>query len=193
MIFHPFKCVYVQAPKCASTSVMTAFGLDWYHPDAHLLNDITSYNYAHLVPTYFRFSTVRNPFDRLISGWKYCGFTKHRSLLDVLKNLPRPLPVPSDPRDPHTEFGAYHHIVRTQRSRLFSGEKLEVHFLMRYETLQDDFDLVCDLVGKPKCVLPRENNSERRPYQEHFEHEPEALEIASQLLREDLLTFNYQY
>ena len=193
MIFHQHRCIFVQPPKCAGTSVMKSFGLDWNHPDAHLMNDVSSEEYRTTLLDYFRFSAVRNPFDRLISGWKYCDFTKNRPLLDVLRNPPRPLPTPADPRDPHTEFGAYHHIVRTQYDKLFSDGVLGVSFLMRYENLQADFDHVCYLVGKPECTLPHENRTQHEPYQKYLDHDPEAREIAERLFQVDLETFGYHY
>jgi hypothetical protein len=55
---------------------MKAFGLNWDNPDSLRMNpdthrDDQTLNDLDTLPTYFRFSTVRNPFDRFISGWKY--------------------------------------------------------------------------------------------------------------------------
>jgi hypothetical protein len=214
MIFHQYHCILIQNPKTAMTSILTALGLNWNHPDVLLANNITDPIYPPtaipqygITParttasSYLRFSTVRNPFDRLISGWKYCGYTKHRPLLDVLKNPPgfylTPEMLAFLPHlrgSPDTEFGAYWHIFTTQHSRLFRPDgSLGVSFLIRYETLQEDFDRLCDLIEKPRCVLPHENRTERRPYQEYFDHDPEAKEIAERLFRIDLDSLGYHY
>ena len=41
------------------------------------------------VKSYFKFTVVRNPWDRFISGWKYLKSTRDRSVEDVLNNLPK--------------------------------------------------------------------------------------------------------
>ena len=193
MIFHQHHCIFVMIPKCASTSIMKSFGLDWNHPDAHLLNDASADDYRPTLPTYFRFSTVRNPFDRFISAWKYCNFTKHRSLVDVVKNLPHQIQPTCTP-DVDCEDFAYHHLVPPQHARLFDRNKqLAVNFLMRFENLQEDFDRVCDLIGRPRSVLNHENHTARLPYQAYFDDGPEARELVERLFRADLDAFGYHY
>lgn len=197
MIAHLHHCIFIPTPKCATTSIMNALGFGpdpWNHPDAHLIATVAEAENAPELASYFRFSSIRNPFDRFISGWKFCEVTKHRSLLDVIRNLPCPYPVPDDRLDPTTEYSAYYHLVATQKSRLFkSNGDLGVNFLVRYETLQRDFDHVCDLIGMPRCTMPHDNMTQRMPYQEYFDRCPEARETVERIFREDLDTFGYHY
>lgn len=44
-------------------------------------------------PDYITVAIVRNPWDRFISGWRYCRSTRKRSLKEVLKNLPSDKPM----------------------------------------------------------------------------------------------------
>ena len=191
MIFHSHQCIYLSVPKTGSTSIMKAFGLDWSHPDSQLM--IHAQDDLNSLPTYFRFATIRNPFDRFISGWKYCDFTKDRSLMDVLTNLPvRELSTKDNDRK--TEDFAYRHITITQKMRLFDlNDKLVTNFLVRYENLQSDFNLLCDMISKPRCVLSHENATKREPYRQYFDTEPEAKKLAEEYFHEDLEVFGYCY
>jgi hypothetical protein len=81
------NCIFVHQRKSAGTSIKTLF------PDATgEFNDGVLDKQWYLdprVPKSFKFTVVRNPWDRFISGWKYCISTRYRELEDVLLNLPR--------------------------------------------------------------------------------------------------------
>src|SRR5439155_3241285 len=72
VICHAYNCIFVHQRKCAGISIIRAFGLDPSIPDWHFMNDgALSAEYTLAPPGYFRFSVVRNPWDRFVSGWKY--------------------------------------------------------------------------------------------------------------------------
>ena len=89
MIDHRHRTIFIHQRKCAGSSIIEAFqtrrhSLEW---DAY--NDgVLTLNWSWRDRSYFVFSAVRNPFDRLVSGWKYLKGTRERTLLDVLKNPP---------------------------------------------------------------------------------------------------------
>ena len=97
MISFPHKTIFIHIPKCAGQSVEETFlndiGLDWYKhrhlfgcfkkpstwsnnfPDR--LAHLTAYEYFDLdfinketFYQFYRFSIVRDPFDRVVSAWK---------------------------------------------------------------------------------------------------------------------------
>jgi hypothetical protein len=58
----------------------------------------------------------------------------------VLANLP-------------SEGHDYRHLTRPQHTILYDEQgRLVVDYLIRFESLQQDFDRVCDLIGKPRRV-----------------------------------------
>ena len=61
-----------------------------------------------------RFSVVRNPYDKAISGWRYCRTTQRRSLADAL-------------RDPPTQAYSYHDCPSTFCRTLFQIERAALH------------------------------------------------------------------
>jgi hypothetical protein len=184
MISHKFKCIYIHQRKTAGLSIISSFDLNRKDPDWHLLND------GHLSPEYdalndtlswyYKFTTVRNPFDRFVSGWKFLAATRDRPLEDVLHDPPR------EGRD-------FRHLTRQQTAIVVNGEgRLIVDFVIRYEDLQAGYDHVCDIIEKPRMILPVVNTTTRnRDYRTYFNAKTRAL--AEELFRDDLTTFGYEF
>lgn len=181
-----YRCIFIHQRKCAGTSIIEAFGIrarSFFHhqnPAWHLYNDgVLSPEWAGR-PQAFIFSVVRNPYDRLISSWRYLSSTKDRPLLDVLVNPPR-------------DGSAYRHLTRQQVAALRdTSGGLVTDMLMRFETLQADFDEVCDRLGKRRVELPKTNASQREvSYKQYFN--AETRKLAEALFRDDLEAFGYDF
>jgi Sulfotransferase family len=131
-------------------------------------------------PQAFVFSVVRNPYDRLISSWQYLSRTKDRPLPDALSNPPQ-------------EGSAYMHLTRQQIVTLQDeGGGLVTDKIMRFESLQADFDDVCDRLGKRRVTLPKTNASQREVnYRQYFN--AETRKLAEALFRNDLEAFGYDF
>jgi hypothetical protein len=92
VISHRHRCIFVHQRKSAGTSVKAMFPdvaeadrgrfnegvlAPWWDPSDPTIRD------------YFKFTVIRNPWDRFVSGWRHCASTRRRPILDVLGNLPR--------------------------------------------------------------------------------------------------------
>jgi len=182
MISHEHKCIFIHQRKCAGVSIIHSFGITSpENPDWHFMNDgVLSHDYHVRPPDYHRFTVVRNPWDRFVSGWLYCEDTRHVPLRDLLRNLPL---LGHD----------YVHLTRLQRDVLYDQVGyLVVEDLVRFESLQADFDRVCDKIRKPRAKLPELNRQSHPPYQTYF-----ASQIDRDLFRRhfqrDLDAFGYDF
>lgn len=190
MIDHQYKTIFIHQRKVAGMSISRAWGfrlrdVEDLGSDFHAYNDgVLSWDWNTRPPhvrSYFVFSAVRNPFDRLISGWKHLESLRHWSLREVLENLP-------------WESPGYEHLTRPQVAILrepSSGE-LVTDDLIRFESLQSDFDRICERVGRPRIALPAINESEReRGYRQYFD--TRTRRMAEDLFAEDLEEFGYEF
>ncbi len=99
--------------------------------------------------SFFKFAFVRNPWARLVSEYKYGGYIRRYEFKQFLADgLPEP-----GWRD------AYRHVL-PQSAFLFDelGNQL-VDFVGRFESLQEDFDSVCNRLNIACGRLPHVNQS----------------------------------
>ncbi len=177
MICREYNCLYVHVPKTGGQSVEQFFidllGLDWDRDRAGLLikrnenQGCGTEKLAHLSASeyvacghvsgedfsaLFKFSFVRNPWSRILSEYRYRNYFRHQSFRDfVLNKLPEP------------GWGDDYRHVMPQYDMLHDGQgKLLVDFVGRFETLQQDFDRVCEKLGIPESRLPHRNRSDKK-------------------------------
>jgi len=123
----------------------------------------------------YKFATVRNPWDRLVSLY----FT----------------PIQRKPWDRE----AFKKLIGEAISageylRLDGGEPdpfSNVDSIIRFENLAEDFDAVCDKLAIRKEKLPRYNRSERENYSKYYDDELRAL--VAERFAEEIARFGYTF
>ena len=177
MICRPFKCLFVHVPKTAGQSVeqffMDRMGLDWDadrgevllgdNPDTtrgtQKLAHLSAWEYVNdgfiereEFDSLFRFSFVRDPFERIVSEYRYRNYFHHRSFRDfVLHKLPNP-----------GWDDKYRHVMPQYDMLHDPDGRLMVDFVGRFEALQQDFDKVCHWLGLEDSKLPHRNPSNKK-------------------------------
>lgn len=177
MICRPFQCLFVHVPKTAGQSVeqffMDRMGLDWDADRGEVLlgdnpdSDRGTQKLAHLsaweyvndgfiareeFERLFRFSFVRNPFERIVSEYRYRNYFHHRSFRDfVLHKLPEP-----------GWDDKYRHVMPQYEMLYDPDGRLLVDYVGRFETLQRDFGEVCKRLGIEDASLPHRNPSDKK-------------------------------
>jgi len=199
IIFHKHKIIYFAICKIASQSIrhafMRALRLHKGLPAKVFNKRWTCDKYKAMKPEfedYFKFTFVRNPFDRLVSCW----FDK--SQREKMFN-------------PFTRYGLYHKMPfgefvkivcnmpdnranqhwRRQTYDLMIDDKILVpEFVGRYERLHEDWKVIQERVsGLPD--LPHANKADHKPYQEYYT--PEIQDIVSHRYAQDLKVLNYTF
>ncbi|MBT8052304.1 MAG: sulfotransferase family protein [Gammaproteobacteria bacterium] len=227
MICRAFNCLFVHIPKTAGQSVeqffMNQLHLDWNEDREALLlqgnEDRTrgTEKLAHLSASeyvddgyigredfsaLFKFSFVRNPWERILSEYRYRNYFQHRSFRDfVLNKLPQP-----------GWDDQYRHVM-PQYDMLHDRQgNLLVDFIGRFESLQQDFDRICERLDIADSRLPHRNRSDKKSRDlkrklrnalfrngenqwrgmEDF-YDDETRKAVAEYYRKDIETFGYEF
>jgi hypothetical protein len=116
--------------------------------------------------TFFKFTIIRNPYDRIVSAWHWRSKVVgdfDGSLKDfILATLAR-----SD---------AWSYRARLGLEGLdFEGSVKKLDFVARFETLGDDIRFICSRVGLDHTKFPHTNETVHRPYWEYYDDETREL------------------
>ena len=103
---------------------------------------------------FYVFCCIRNPFDRLVSYF----FSPHRGKVKWSPSAFRKF-VRSG------EVKPLEHFLKDPDT----GQYIKPHSIIRFETLQGDFERVCDEIGIPRCTLPVRNKSSKPDYRECYD------------------------
>ena len=143
--------------------------------------------------TYFKFTFVRNPWDRTASFYRFLGYDRRCSFSRFVRfHLPRLLERKDWFLCPQVDY-------------LYDrDDKLLVDFVGRFEQLADDFRLVCQQLNIPGATLPHVNDSRHgmqditrwlrrrpRPYREMFDSRSRT--VVARLYGADIDAFKYGF
>jgi hypothetical protein len=190
-ISHKHKFVFISVPKTGSTSARMS--LDEY---SDIISVGCSSPYQHHTSAtklkkhfkevgwnwdeYFKFAFFRNPWDRMVSIYKYLE-NAHRS---------------------HQDFAVdYLKGTKSFKDYIVNGNHygLQVDFLRdisnfyigKFENLQEDFNFVCDKIGIPRQQLPHKNKSKHKHYTEYYDDE--TRQIVAKKYAKDIEHFGYKF
>ena len=91
MISHEHKFIFIHIPKCGGTSIERFFKMKLPRQGAHLNLKYYKKNTENY-ETYFKFTIVRNPWDKMVSEYKWMTeFTPVRSTRKYFKDMSFPM------------------------------------------------------------------------------------------------------
>lgn len=183
------KFVFIAIAKTACTSVHRRFGYTQdpapsiYHMH---LKDILEQNPQ--AKYYFKFSFVRNPYDRLVSAYHDFRHSEgHQSWAspiqkyDIFKDFALDLHNSSCKNWIH---------LRPQFEYLELNGKLGADFVGRFEHLNDSFSVVQRLINIPNKILDKHRTSSHDKYEEYYDEETK--DAVYEFYRKDFEEFEYE-
>jgi len=193
MISRKYKLIYVHINKTGGTSIESIFGgrLD----DQITASQMKEKLGAELWDQCFKFATVRNPWDRMVSEYH---FRQTSHLINPSKwHCPKHLRIAPDVSfrewilQGHDEVGSEYIRFRSQLNWLLDKEgNLLVDFIGRFESLEKDFNKVCEITNE-QWKLPHFNKTHHTHYS--FYYDEETKQIVAERHKEDIEFFNYEF
>jgi len=173
VLCHHYKCLFIHIPKTAGQSVEHIFlrllGLTWetraplllrYNDRPELgppmLMHLTASDYVRCrymteeqFGCYFKFAFVRNPWDRMVSFYRYLGLSNRMDFKTFLMTTFR---------NQIWNTGGW--FVGPQYQFVCNGHgEIVADFVGKFESIQSDFNQVCQRIGLAAQTIPHVNPS----------------------------------
>tara|TARA_Y100000310_G_scaffold246356_1_gene251607 strand:- start:587 stop:1324 length:738 start_codon:yes stop_codon:yes gene_type:complete len=158
---------------------------------------------------YLKFTSVRNPFDRIASAFDHMNNEKTNIRNGFREWVAENNNVTSEDI-PIDDFGLFVKFFYDGRQ---SGRLLPLFFkpqtewftdldgnknidtVIRYENIQEDYEKICDKVGYPKTILPYSDpkfrQASKRHYSSYFADNIGCVEMVQWLYKEDFIQLGY--
>lgn len=183
MIDHNNKFIFIHIPKTGGSSVEQA--LKWIEPRHHTLK---FYDKKYDIREYYKFTIVRNPWDLVVSWHTFHKkYNKIRAeLREFSEWVTNGMPTHWDNKKiDGTMWGDP--LDYSQWIDRFS----DYDYIARTETLQADFDIICNQINIPKRVVPQLNQSDRPSYRELYTDE--TRQVVHDKYIKYIKYFNYKF
>jgi len=198
MINHKHKFIFIHIPRAGGTSIEHALcNSDWWKihpPSKHITAHIAKKIYKPYWDDYFKFSFVRNPWDRMVSMSRYGSFygveLGGEGKLVINKYLKKFEKVEYDAR--FFNLKQFEDFKQKPKSVYMNIIGEEMDFIGRFENLQEDFNNACDLI-KVNCKKLKhiEKGPQRDGYAGYYNHINKSIIEDKYLL--DIEEFNYSF
>jgi len=187
-VFHKPNVIFIGHNKNATTNVHRTLGTWWSKdgpqqkgllglPDPEINADMPASEYRKRYPKHFIFTIVRNPYDRVLSLFTY----RHRHNPETYPTF-----------EGLVKDQKRHMILPTQVSIINKNEACD--FIARFENLDMDMKKVGKIIGIKWSWPYSKTHSNRTSHGHYSEYYTEDMkDIVTDLYREDLKRFNYEY
>ncbi len=231
MISHQDKCVFVHIPKAAGQSVEDVFvkrmGLTWQQREVLLLRpnkqpEMGPPRLAHLLASeyvsrghitqalfeqYYKFTFVRNPWSRLVSEFNYRRSLGAKNYQNGFRHFVlNSFPISED--DNYQQSKDFYRHILPQSHFLYDQQgTCLVDFIGKFESLQIDFNSVCQQLAIKPITLTHKNKTQQKkrilgkiPWLQSFLHKSkdhreyydnDTYDFVKDFYKEDIRNFDY--
>lgn len=216
LLSNRYQFLFVHIAKTGGTSMRAALKrLLWRDPlyylqwPCHRLDHLSGHRIAAKLPRHcraiaaqemiphdiyqqlFKFAFVRNPWDWQVSCYHHL-LREKPSALHGIADFGAYLDMKLDPARPYAN-----NLDTTRRPQIehltdLTGAMIVDH-VGRYESLQDDFDLICDRIGVARIALPhhRKSTTRKAGYRQYYNDR--TAERIARVYQRDIEAFGYRF
>ncbi|MAM28747.1 MAG: hypothetical protein CMC13_06960 [Flavobacteriaceae bacterium] len=189
-----YQCIFVHIPKNAGLSVCyTLFGNTG--GSHRKIVDYKKIFAPNTFKKYYKFTFVRNPWDRLVSTFfflKNGGLTEKDSLWAEKHIIP------------FSTFDAFvkgwlteeniNNSLHFQHQHVFLEDEkggVAVDFIGRFETIDEDFKIITKKLNIDRALTKTNTSKRKKDYKEYYNEETK--QIVAKLYQKDIHLFNYNF
>ena len=183
--YYGFKNYYLQRPDHASFCLGKDQSVDKHENKIHgtliyyktspYINRITGMNEKKW-NSYFIFTLIRNPYDRIISGWNYVN----RNNIPFNKFIDMNL----------NSYDHWHAFMSQSRHLIDVNAKIRADYIGKFENLEEDLKSILNKLGYNVVHKPFIKNGKKHDkYITYYDNE--SLEKVNIISKEDFTNFNY--
>jgi len=201
-INHHLELVFIHIPKTAGSSITTA--LNEHADSAEKLSpkigkhakawEVRFLLGEQLWQNYFSFAFVRNPWDLMVSSYHW-WLQKAVSMKQYHRHVQRIQKMGDFKTFIRSKYGC--RMINERYGNLYdwisdykTGEKI-VDYVGRVETLQEDWENICERIGIKPAVISRLNTTHRTAYREYYDKE--TREFVARRFHKSIELFGYEF
>lgn len=196
MISNDKKCVFIHVPKCAGSSINQDLNLK---PVGFSGHSPASYH-SEFLADYFSFTFIRNPYDRVVSAYKYFRklkeghrwYKRNKIISDVANKMDFKEfvnHIPDFIKLMKREEGSFESGIHFQPFYYFLDEPVE--YIGRFENIQHDYFNIRSRINLPLKNLPKTNSTNNSNYRELYIEE--SKNVVYNIYKEDIEEYNYEF
>ena len=187
--YYGFKNYYLQRPDHEKFCFGKDYSVDKhenkihgtliYYKTSKYINNIMNMD-ENKWNTYFIFTFIRNPYDRIVSGWNYIN--KYNISFKKYLNI-----------NYKTNSYNYWHVFMPQTRHIIDlNGKNNINYIGKLENLENDLKIILNMIGINNIVhIPfKKNSKSHKNYKTYYNNE--ILEKVNILMREDFENLDYQ-
>lgn len=182
--------LFIWINKTAGVSITKVLGIDKDTYNHYTASELRGIVEPGVFDKAFTFCFVRNPWDKVVSEFRFRVWTYQNELTDDANfaDWVRAAYLEKDPK--------YHDWPKMFLPQLewITDENgdIMIDFVGRFERLQADFDHICDAIGVKRQVLPHGNKSrDQDDYRRYYDDETKAIVEAH--FKADIDYFGYRF
>jgi hypothetical protein len=178
--------MYIHINKTGGSSIEKALNIPFSHETALEKIDLLGrLKWGSL----YTFAFVRNPWDKVVSHYRYRIKTNQTNL--GINTIDFKRWVSLSHREKNHLYYDNPKMFMPQMEWISDRHgEISVDFVGRFENLNEDFQYICAEIGR-KAILPHIKSSKHRHYQDYYDNPTK--DIVAEWFQKDIQKFNYQF
>ncbi len=190
------RCIFIHVPKCAGVSVSRSLFGDMVATHLAVKSFQLIYSKQEF-ESYFKFTFVRNPWDRLFSAFR---FLKRGGMTDKDRAWANTQLAPYDTFDDFVRrwvtaknVASWQHFKPQHRFLLDPAGRLQIDYVGRFETLEQDFCHIAERLGIERTIAHHNRTDGPSATDYRSFYTDETRRIVADVYRRDIELFDYRF